>query len=58
LNTTRDSIELIPKRIHRTKVTLQRGFQLAVVFEVAATLVRWCEVLPEQSVIYVALEVG
>ena len=58
LNTSRDGIKLFLERIHRTKVPLQCGFQLAVVFEVAAALVRRCEVLPEQSVIYVALEVG
>jgi hypothetical protein len=58
LNTSRDSIKLFLERIHRTKVPLQCGFQLAVVFEVAAALVRRCEVLPEQSVIYVALAVG
>jgi hypothetical protein len=57
LNTSRDGIKLFLERIHRTKVPLQCGFQLAVVFEVAAALVRRCEVLPEQSVIYVALEV-
>jgi hypothetical protein len=58
LNTSRDGIKLFLERIHRTKVPLQCGFQLAVVFEVAAALVRRCEVLPEQGVIYVALEVG
>ena len=58
LNTSRDSIKLFLERIHRTKVSLQCRFQLAIAFELAAALVHWCEVLPEQSVIYVALEVG
>ncbi len=58
LNTSRDSIELFLEPIHRTKVPLQCGFQLAVVFKVAAALICRCEIPPEQSVIYVALEVG
>ena len=58
LNTSRDSIKLFLERVHRTKVPIQCGFQLAVVFEAAAALVRRCKVLPEQRVIYVALEVG
>lgn len=58
LNTGRGSVKLFLERIHRTKVPLQCGSQLAVVFELTAALVRRREVLPEQRVIYVALEVG
>lgn len=47
LDTGRDSIKLFLERIHRTKVPLQCGFQLAIVFEVAAASVHRCEVLPE-----------
>jgi hypothetical protein len=47
LNTSSDSIILFLERIDRTKVPLQRRFQLATVFELAATLIRRCEVLPE-----------
>lgn len=54
LNANRSSIKLFLERIDRTKVPLERRFQLAALLELATALVHRCEVLPEQGVIYVA----